>query len=246
VHILWVPCALQEPAKLVRETPCALLEPATRTTPTPRTTGGSTGGDSDGDGTGRPGRSGQPRRPEHRGRHREPTGIHGHAENDRRATGAAPRSRDHGRSRRATAGGDQGDGDGQPGPTTRATGTGDRNRRSARRTSTAAADAIGGPGRQLHGAGSGRPRPRRGSQDARQHERLARRARQRDRRSGGRAAGPLDLIHRGAPHLLQDASGAQRSRPTTRPKWPRPRRGVPHTMPAVAPAVHPPPGAACR
>jgi len=111
----------------------------------------------------------------------------------------------------ATTGG----GSGQPRATSRATGAGDRVRRPARRTITAAADAIGGSRRQLHGAGSGRPRPRRDSQSARQHERLAVRARQRDRRSGGRAAGPLDLIHRGAPHQLQDASAGLASRPAT-------------------------------
>jgi hypothetical protein len=236
VHILWAPCARPERPKNIRETSCALPETGTRTTPTPRTTGGSTGGDSDGDGTGRPDRSGQPRRPEHWHRDRDTTGIHGHAENDRRAMGAAPRSGDHGRGRRATAGGDQDDGHGRPGSATRTTDTGDRVRRPARRTSTAAADAIGGPRRQLRGAGSGRPQPRRGSQDARQHDRLTARARQRDRRSGGRAAGPLDLIHRGAPHLFQDASARRRPPPATRPLWPRPRRGVAHTQPVTPPS----------
>ena len=118
MHILWAPCARRDPRKYLRETSCAASHAGTRTTPTPRTTGGSTGGDSDGDGTVRPSRSGQPRRAggtrprpgtDRRSRpRRERSAGHGSSSSERRP----------GRRKRETATDVQGDGRGRPSPTT--------------------------------------------------------------------------------------------------------------------------------
>lgn len=78
---------------------------------------------------------------------------------------------------------------------------------------------------------------RRGPTDARLHRRSTSRSGQPDRRPTGRAnAGPLDLIHRGAPHHVPVCQGERPSRASDTAQSPARRRCSPRVRPA--PTLH--------
>lgn len=216
MHILCIAGGPTPPRKNFRETPCAVGECGTRTTPTPSETGGPTEATPTEDGDRATGRRPPGPRPGARPR-RERSADRPAAPRSSGGRGPPPRRWSHGR-RPGRPGGGRGPADEHGG------------RRCVRRS-----------GRSLRGPAA---TERAGDRErvAATDERTActdigsRGPGQPGRTAGGRAAGPLDLIHRGAPHLSAAAARPGPRMPHAPPCHGATRRDVAHCSP-----IRPPP-----